>query len=96
MEEPRAKIGHKLTKSLRSEGHIALIDALILARKAKGISQSELATVLKCHQSFVARVESGQRRIDVPELIILARALGANAQEILERVESEVPKDARI
>jgi transcriptional regulator with XRE-family HTH domain len=85
-----------LTKSLRSEGHIALIDALIQARKAKGISQSELAAILKCHQSFVARIESGQRRIDIPELVILARALDANAQELLGKVESEVPEDARI
>lgn len=85
-----------MTKSLRSEGHIALIDALVVARKAKGISQAELATLLKCHQSFVARIESGQRRIDVPELIILSRALDADASALLETVSNAVPVDARI
>ena len=85
-----------MTKSLRTEGHIALIQALIAARKNKGISQAELAISLKCHQSFVARIESGQRRIDVPELVILARALDANPQEILEQVSAFVPVDARI
>jgi transcriptional regulator with XRE-family HTH domain len=85
-----------VTKSLRSEGHIALIGALVEARKAKGISQAELATLLKCHQSFVARIESGQRRIDVPELIILSRALDADAAVLLETVSNSVPIDARI
>lgn len=85
-----------MTKSLRSEGHIALINALVQARKDKGLSQAELAGVLKCHQSFVARIESGQRRIDVPELVILARALGADVQAILKQVALSVPTDARI
>ncbi|MEP3944687.1 helix-turn-helix transcriptional regulator [Ascidiaceihabitans sp.] len=85
-----------MTKSLRSEGHIALIRALVEARKAKGISQAELATLLKCHQSFVARIESGQRRIDVPELVILSRALEADASVLLTKVSSAVPLGARI
>lgn len=85
-----------MTKSLRSEGHTALISALVEARKAKGISQAELAAQLKCHQSFVARIESGQRRIDVPELIILSRALDANASALLEIVSGAVPMGARI
>ncbi len=85
-----------MTKSLRSEGHIALINALVQARKDKGLSQAELAGILKCHQSFVARIESGQRRIDVPELVILARALGADVHVILKQVALSVPADARI
>ncbi|MEP3296431.1 MAG: helix-turn-helix transcriptional regulator [Pseudoruegeria sp.] len=85
-----------MTKSLRSEGHIALINALVEARKAKGISQAELATLLNCHQSFVARIESGQRRIDVPELVILSRALDADASALLETVSGAVPMGARI
>lgn len=85
-----------MTKSLRSEGHTALIGALLEARKAKGISQAELAALLNCHQSFVARIESGQRRIDVPELVILSRALDADASALLETVSSAVPINARI
>ncbi len=85
-----------MTKSLRSEGHIALINALVQARKDKGLSQAELAGILKCHQSFVARIESGQRRIDVPELVILARALEADVQVILKQVDASVPEGARI
>ena len=85
-----------MTKSLRSDGHISLIQALIDARKAKGLSQAALAERLMCHQSFVARIESGQRRIDVPELVILARALDSDPIEILARVVDAVPENARI
>jgi transcriptional regulator with XRE-family HTH domain len=85
-----------VTKSLRSEGHIALINGLIEARKAKGITQAELATLLNCHQSFVARIESGQRRIDVSELVILSRALDADASVLLAKVAGAVPLGARI
>ncbi|MGJ8629023.1 MAG: helix-turn-helix domain-containing protein [Sulfitobacter sp.] len=85
-----------MTKSLHSEGHNSLIQALVEARKAKGLSQAALAGLLKCHQSFVARIESGQRRIDVPELVILARALDANPTDILMLVEKSTPADARI
>jgi len=85
-----------MPKSIHSPGHRALIAGLIEARKATGLSQATLAERLRCHQSFIARIESGQRRIDVPELVILARALGVDAREILQRVEEATPDGERI
>ena len=73
-----------------------LIDALVTARKALGISQTDLARRLRCHQSIVARIETGLRRIDVSELVILARALEADAVEFLEIVERATPDGASI
>lgn len=86
----------KVTKSLRSPGHLALIAALISSRKEQGLSQAALAERLKCHQSFVARIETGQRRIDVPELVILARALNSSPEQFLRVVADAVPPDERI
>ncbi len=85
-----------MAKTIHSEGHEALCQALIEARKASGLTQAELAARLHCHQSFVARVESGQRRIDVVELVVLARALGADAGAVLGLVEQATPLDHRI
>ena len=62
-----------MAKTIRSSGHEALRDALIAARKVAGLTQAELALRLRCHQSFVARLESGERRVDVVELIVLAQ-----------------------
>ena len=71
-----------MTKTIRSSGHEALREAIIAARKAAGLTQAQLAERLRCHQSFVARVESGQRRIDVVELVVISRAIGANAEQV--------------
>jgi transcriptional regulator with XRE-family HTH domain len=85
-----------MARTIRSPGHESLCQALIDARKAAGLTQADLAARLRCHQSFVARVESGQRRIDVVELVVLVRALGGDAGVVLRLVESATPADHRI
>lgn len=85
-----------MAKTIRSEGHEALCKALIDARKAAGLNQADLAHRLRCHQSFIARVESGERRVDMVELVVLARALEADAAKILGAVEEVTPTDHRI
>lgn len=85
-----------MAKTIRSKGHEALCEALIAARKTAGLTQSELAARLKCHQSFVARVESGERRIDVIELVVLARALQADAVTLLTAADNATDKSHRI
>ncbi|WBU64804.1 helix-turn-helix domain-containing protein [Paracoccus aerodenitrificans] len=51
---------------------------------------------LKCHQSLVARIESGERRIDVVELVVLARAIGVVPAMILDQVADATEPDHRI
>ena len=85
-----------MAKTIRSSGHEALRDALIAARNSAGLTQAELADRLKCHQSFVARMESGERRIDVIELIVLARAMEVSAGDLLAAAERETEADHRI
>jgi transcriptional regulator with XRE-family HTH domain len=45
------------------------------ARKKVGLTQAELAANLGEYQSFVARLESGQRRVDIVEFLDIAGAL---------------------
>jgi len=85
-----------VAKTIRSSGHEALCDALIAERKAAGLTQAQLANRLHRHQSFVARVESGERRIDVVELIVLARAIGVDPVELLSAADAATDKDHRI
>ncbi len=65
-----------MRKSLGSARHGALIDLLIAKREAAGLTQADLATQLGEYQSFVARLESGQRRVDVLEFLEIAEVLG--------------------
>ena len=70
-------------KALRSRRHRALCALLVAARKSAGISQHDLALRLKTSQSAVARIEMGERRVDVIEFLDLARVLKINPLEAL-------------
>jgi transcriptional regulator with XRE-family HTH domain len=47
-------------------------------RHAAGVRQQKLAAKLGRPQSFIAKYEGGERRIDVIEFIAIARALDAD------------------
>ena len=85
-----------MANTIRSKGQLALRQALVDARKNAGLGQDDLADRLKCHQSLVARIESGERRIDVVELVVLARAIGFDPFEVLAIVEAATEPDHRI
>lgn len=76
-------------KTLGSAKHIALVKFLIASREKAGISQQELASRIGQYQSFVARLESGQRRVDVVELIELASVLAFDPAQAIRIVARE-------
>jgi transcriptional regulator with XRE-family HTH domain len=76
----------KLGKTLQSARHKALIELLIAQREASGLTQAELAMRLGQYQSFVARLESGQRRVDVVEFLELSSVLKFDAKEEVRRL----------
>ncbi|WP_311990042.1 helix-turn-helix domain-containing protein [Bradyrhizobium elkanii] len=49
---------------------------MVAARKAAGLTQHALARRLKKPQSFVAKYEGGERRLDVIEFVAVVRAIG--------------------
>lgn len=51
-------------------------------RKANGVTQDELAARLKAGQSFVSKVERGERRIDVAEFVVIAQAIGQDPEKL--------------
>lgn len=61
-----------------------LIKELIQIRELKNITQVELATSLKKPQSYIAKVENLDRRIDVLELHDWLLALDTSMVEFLE------------
>ena len=72
-----------MAKTLGTARHAALVAFIVQRREAAGLTQSELARRLGQYQSFVARLESGQRRVDVVELIDLAQAIGFDPADAL-------------
>lgn len=78
-----SQLGALILKTLRSRRHRALCAALVSARKAARLSQDELARRLRTSQTVIARIEIGERRIDVIEFIDLAKALRLDPRTIL-------------
>lgn len=75
-----------MPKTLGDQRHDVLIRYLIEKRGAAGLKQVELAERMKVYQSFIARLESGQRRVDVVELVKLGEVLGFDPTEIVDRL----------
>ena len=77
-----------MSRSIRSPEHVALCELLVSARKSSGLTQVEVASRLKRPQSFVAKYEGGERRIDVIEFIDIVRAVERDPREVFEALVS--------
>lgn len=58
----------------------ALVVKLIECRKARGLTQRQLAAQLGWSQSRLAQAEAGQRRFGLIELLDISAALGVSVQ----------------
>ena len=74
-------------KSIHSPQHQRLRELLIAARKKAGLTQAEVAAQLDRPQSFVAKYEGGERRLDVIEFIEVARTLGVDPARLVRSLE---------
>jgi transcriptional regulator with XRE-family HTH domain len=72
-----------MEKSLRTPQQEAFQSLLKSKRKALGLTQAELASRLGRPQSFVAKYELGERRLDVIEFCTIARALSLDPIHLL-------------
>lgn len=77
-----------MKKSVHSKAQRRLTESLVKARKDAGLTQQELADRLGKHQSFVAKYENGERRLDVVEFLVIARHIGTDPQKILSNLAS--------
>lgn len=71
-----------MRKSVHSREYKELTRLLTEARKAAGFTQQELARKLRKHQSFVAKYERGERRLDVIEFIQIVGAMGRDPMDL--------------
>jgi transcriptional regulator with XRE-family HTH domain len=76
-----------------------LVRALVAMRKAAGLTQRELAEAVGREQNYIGRIETGQRRVDLVELIRLCRACGrqpeAEIPELTKQIVGLVPQVRR-
>ncbi|NZA28656.1 helix-turn-helix transcriptional regulator [Luteimonas sp. SJ-92] len=70
----------------------ALIGALREARLKAGLTQIDVAEALKTTQTFVSKVERGERRIDVIEFADFCHAIGIDPGALLHEVIGARPR----
>ncbi len=81
-----------MVRSLRTPGHLALMQVLIDTRKDAGLTQQALADRLKRPQSYIAKIENGERRLDVVEFAELLLAIEVRPEKILDVVIEAVKR----
>jgi transcriptional regulator with XRE-family HTH domain len=88
--------GRGTGKWVTSPAYRTVVERLRDARTAAGLTQRDLAARLKKEPSWVAKIELGERRLDIVEFIAIARALGLKEDDLLRKVAHGLPKTPKI
>lgn len=73
-----------MSKSVHSREYQELLTKLKKARNEAKLTQAEVARRLRKPQSFVSKMESGERRVDAVELKAVARIYGKPASFFID------------
>lgn len=64
----------------------ALIDALVKERKARGLTQTDVADRMGTDQSQVSKFERYERRLDIVDFVRYCRAIEVDASDFLRDI----------
>ena len=77
-----------MAKSVHTQQYRRFRALLTEARKTAGLTQVELSAQLERPQSFVSKVERGERRLDVIEFLEMARVLRLDVVAFLHKLDA--------
>ena len=70
---------------IRDRPYEVLVEQLTKLRKEQSLTQKELAERLGKPQSFVSKYESGERKLDVIEFILISQQIGVDPKEAFSK-----------
>ncbi len=85
-----------MPNSLFTDAHKQLVDLLITARRRAKLTQAELATLIGKDQKFISLIERSQRRVDVLEFYVLAKALKLDPVRFYAALVKRLPDEIEI
>ena len=77
-----------MEKSIYTHDYQVLLRLLRDTREHAGVTQVELARRLGQTQSYVSKIECGDRRLDIVQLRTILTALGASLGDFVARFEA--------
>lgn len=72
-----------MTKSTHTPEYEKFRHLLVVAREKSKLTQADVSKLLGRPQSFVAKYERGERRLDVIEFIQISKVLGVDPVSII-------------
>jgi transcriptional regulator with XRE-family HTH domain len=80
----------KIKKTIHAREYHKVISLLRECREAKGLTQKNLADKIGSDQTFISKIEIGERRIDIIELRQICIAMKMTLPEFIEKLESHL------
>jgi transcriptional regulator with XRE-family HTH domain len=80
-----------MPKTVFTGAHKHLVDLLIAARRKAKLTQTDVAERIGKDQTFISLIERGQRRVDVLEFYVLAKAMGYEPLKLYGELIKKLP-----
>lgn len=84
-----------MRRSIHSPPYVLLREFLTEGRLAAGLTQDQLAAKLNRPQSYIAKYETGDRRLDVIEFLEICSTLGIDPNSILAQIRTALDQPPR-
>jgi transcriptional regulator with XRE-family HTH domain len=82
-------------KIANTKQYKTLLQQLYQLRISQGLKQQDIALKLKVPQSFISKIESGERRLDLIELRMICKCLNTDLVEFVIQLEKKLNESGK-